>query len=165
MPSRRTGKFLVISSSSKPSQSTLALASKMGKTTEEFTFHFWILYVMSREACPSARSVEVKTAGSLCTRVVANHRRLRLSIASTTEGAQLAGNQMYKVFILLIDPNHSLKLARALPCFSNLPFRLPFPPAPLSQGLQSTLTSPLAALLNSLARLGRQRNAVLRSSL
>ena len=40
--------------------------------------------------------------------------------ASTTDGPQLAGNQTYRVFIRLIDPNHSLNLARAPPCFSGL---------------------------------------------
>ena len=37
-------------------------------------------------------------------------------------GPQLAGNQTYRVFIRLIDPNQSLNLARAPPCFSGLPF-------------------------------------------
>ena len=78
------------------------------------------------------------------------------------KGAQLAGNQMYKVFIMLIDPNHSLNLARELSCFGNLPFWIPLPPATLLQGLHNTLTSPL---FSSLARLGIQRDAVLRSSL
>ena len=37
---------------------------------------------------------------------------LRLTIASTTEGTQPAGNQMYNVLIQLMDPNHALKPAK-----------------------------------------------------
>ena len=164
IPSRRISNCCVSSESSNDIQSTRAFATNIGCTSQNLTFHFCVLYVISRDAGPFSTSDALNIAGSPWTECCCSHVWLRLLMASTTDGPQLAGNHTYRVFIKLIDPNHSLNLARAPPCFSGWPLWDPFPPAVLSLTLHSTLTRPLAALRTSLSRLGRLREAVLRSS-
>ena len=164
IPSRRISNCWVMSESSSDIQSTCAFATKIQCTTLELTFHFCILYLISRDAGPFSTSSGLNIAGSLWTGCCCSHFWLRLLMASTTDGPQLAGNQTYRVFIRLIDPNHSLNLARAPPCFSGWPLLDPFPPDVLSFTVHNTLTSPLAALLTSLSLLGLLREAVLSSS-
>ena len=48
MPSSRMGNFFVMSSSSMASQSTLALATRIGWNPSALMFHFWIRQVTSR---------------------------------------------------------------------------------------------------------------------
>ena len=152
IPSRNISNCWVMSESSRYIQSTRALATKIGCTLSELTFHFCILYLMSREAVPFCTSSGLNMVGSLWTGCCCSHLWLRLLMASTTDGPQLAGNQTYRVFIKLIEPNQSLNLARAPPCFSGLPFLDPFLPAEQSCAVHNTLTNPLAALLTILTR-------------
>ena len=94
MPSSRMGNFLVMSSSFRASQSTLAFATRIGWKPSALIFHFWILQVTSREREPIAASARLKMYGSRTTGFLASQVSFRFWMASTTEGPQLAGNQI-----------------------------------------------------------------------
>ena len=64
MPSSRMGNFFVMSSSSMASQSTLALATRIGWNPSALMFHFWIRQVTSRAREPLAASLRSKICGS-----------------------------------------------------------------------------------------------------
>ena len=63
MPSSRMGNFFVMSSSM-ASQSTLALATRIGWKPSALMFHFWIRQVTSRAREPLAASLRSKMCGS-----------------------------------------------------------------------------------------------------
>ena len=93
MPSSRMGNFFVMSSSSMASQSTLALATRIGWKPSALMFHFCIRQLTSRACEPLAASLRSKMCGSRTIGFLARHVTFRAWMASTTEGPQLAGNQ------------------------------------------------------------------------
>ena len=95
IPSRRISNCCVSSESCNAIQSTRAFATKIGCTSGELTFHFCILYVISLDAGPFSTSDALNIAGSLWTGCCCSQVWLRLLMASTTDGPQLAGNHTY----------------------------------------------------------------------
>ena len=108
IPSRRIFNCWVMSESSNDIQSTRAFVTKIGH-------HFGINvpFLVLVPHLPQRRSIFnlqwIEHSWISVDRMLLQPLLIRLLVA---------GNQTYRVFIRLIDPNHSLNLARAPPCFS-----------------------------------------------